>query len=373
MNIPTWWKRWKERFFGRRAKASSPGRYRPLHLLQLEERINPAPGDFGLALGLGGAGFDEGRSIVARDGFVYVTGSFSNTVDFDPGPGTVSLTSAGLRDIFVAKYTDAGALVWAKRMGDSGSDAGNAIVVDGSGNVYLTGSFAGTVDFDPGPGTVSLTSAGLRDIFVSKLDPDGNLAWAKHMGGNNNDFGYGIAVDAAGNVYTTGTFGSGTADFDPGPAIFNLPFAGGSHDIFVSKLDNSGNFVWAKGVGGIFEDGGKSIALDGSGNVYVTGSFRDTVDFDPGPGIANLTSVGGSDIFVTKMTSSGSFVWAKQLGGVANDFGFGIAVDAAGNVYTTGSFVDTVDFDPGPGIANLTSVDYDDIFVSKLDNNGGFL
>jgi hypothetical protein len=141
-----------------------------------------------------------------------------------------------------------------------------------------------------------------------------DFAWAKGIGATDgDDRAYSIAVDAAGNVYTTGYF-EGTADFDPSAGVFNLTSAG-SVDIFVSKLDASGNFVWAKAMGGTSIDQATSIAVDASNNVYTTGYFYNTADFDPSAGVANLTSAGSGDIFVSKLDASGNFVWAKAMGG----------------------------------------------------------
>jgi len=151
--------------------------------------------------------------------------------------------------------------------------------------------------------------------------------------------------------------------------IFKLTSVGVG-DIFVSKLDSSGNFVWAKNMGGLIYDYGYGIAVDSSDNVYTTGLFGETADFDPGTGTADLTSAGGDDIFVSKLDSSGNFVWAKRMGGTDYDRGYGVAVDSSGNVYTTGDFLGTADFDPGAGTANLTSAGLADIFVSKLGNDG---
>jgi len=140
-------------------------------------------------------------------------------------------------------------LDWAKSMGGTNLEESVSIAVDDSGNIYTTGYFQGTTDFDPGLGTFNLTSAGVQDIFISKLDASGNFVWAKSIGEISTDIGYSIAIDVSGNVYTAGYF-YGTADFDPGAGTFNLTSAGGQ-DIFISKLDASGNFVWAKSMGGI--------------------------------------------------------------------------------------------------------------------------
>src|SRR5690606_23904636 len=143
----------------------------------------------------------------------------------------------------------------------------------------------GTVDFDPGVGVYNLTSLGYDDIFIQKLDSNGDFLWAKRMGSTGSNIGHSIAVDTAGNVYTTGTFG-GTVDFDPGVGTFNLTSAGGV-DIFIQKLDSNGDFLWAKRMGGIGREQGSSITIDALGNVYTTGSFEEEVDFDPGVGIYN--------------------------------------------------------------------------------------
>jgi hypothetical protein len=327
---------------------------------------------FGFAAGMGGTSTDRGHAVaVDASGNVYCTGFFRDTADFDPGAGTANLTTAGLEDIFVCKLDSNGDFVWAAAMGGTSVDLPQAIAVDGSGNVYTTGGFIGTADFDPGAGTANLTAAGLFDIFVSKLDSDGNFVWAKRMGATNSNVGWSIAVDSSGNVYTTGQFND-TADFNPGAGTANLTSAG-ALDIFVQKLDSDGNFVWAGAIGGTAGDIGQSIAVDATGNVYTTGLFSGTADFNPGGGTANLTAVGDTDIFVSKLSSAGGFVWAKAIGGTGSDEGRGIAVDASANAYTTGSFASTVDFDPGAGTANLTSAGSVDIFVHKLNSAGNFV
>ncbi len=304
-------------------------------------------------------------------GNVYTTGFFGGTVDFDPGPGTFELTSAGGSDIFVCKLDTNGNFIWAKSMGGIFLDNGINIAVDTSGNVYTTGNFEDTADFDPGPGTYNLTSVGGKDIFISKLDTNGNFAWAKAFGSTSDDYGVGNFVDTSGNVYTTGRF-DGTIDFNPGPGISNL-ISSGLADIFISKLDTSGNFVWAKALGGTLGDYGHDIFVDTSGNVYTTGNFTGTADFDPGPGTYNLASWGNYDIFISKLDSSGNFIWAKAMPGTARGTGTSTVVNTPGNVYTSGYFEGTVDFDPGPATYNLTSTGSFDIFISKLDNSGNFV
>ncbi len=324
-------------------------------------------GNFVWAKKMGDIGVDFGFFIaVDTDGNVHTTGYFTSTVDFDPGAGTSNLVSAGSADIFISKLDSSGNFVWAKKMGGTGNDSGNSIIINADGNIYTTGYFNGTADFDPGAGTSNLVSAGAQDIFISKLDSSGNFVWVKQMGGALDQVADSIAVDTDGNIYTTGYF-NGTADFDPGAGTSNLVSAG-SNDIFVSKLDSSGNFVWAKKMGGTSSDLPYSIAVDTNGSVYTTGSFYDTVDFDPGAETSNLVSAGSSDIFVSKLDSSGNFVWVKQMGGTSSDSATEIVLDTAANVYTTGYFIGTADFDPGAGTSNLVSAGSGDIFVSKLSS-----
>ncbi|MBI2280336.1 MAG: SBBP repeat-containing protein [Bacteroidetes bacterium] len=333
--------------------------------------LNITAQNFSWAKNMGGTSNDEGKSITTdAAGNVYTTGYFTGTADFDPGAGVFNLTSAGSQDIFVSKLDAAGNFMWAKKMGGTSIDIGYSITTDTSGNVYTTGYFQGTADFNPGAGVFNLTSAGGADIFVSKLDAAGNFMWAIKMGGTSEDVGLPITTDAAGNVYTTGYF-QGTADFDPGAGVFNLTSAGGN-DIFVSKLDAAGNFMWAIKMGSTSSDVGLSITTDAAGNVYTTGYFTGTADFDPGAGIFSLTSA-GDDIFISKLDAAGNFMWAIKMGSTSSDYGYSITTDASSNVYTTGYFTGTADFDPGAGVFNLTSAGSQDIFVSKLDAAGNFM
>ncbi len=331
-----------------------------------------ASGNFVWAKRMGGTLNDYGASIIDASGNVYTSGWFQGTADFDPGASTYNLTSAGDSDIFISKLDDSGNFVWAKRIGGTSADGAWMLALDASGNIYTTGRFQGTVDFDPGAGTSNLTSSGNRDIFVLNLDNSGNFVWAKSMGGTSNDLGKRIAVDASGNVYTTGVF-LGTADFDPDPSVtYNLTSAGG-YDIFVSKLDASGNLVWANRMGGTADDASQGFVLETSGNVYTTGAFSGTADFDPGSGTYNLTAASLWDAFISKLDASGNFVWAKRMGGSCYEWGWSIALDGSGNVYSTGEFACTGDFNPGTATYNLTPAGNEDIYISKLDASGNFV
>ncbi len=316
---------------------------------------------------LGGPSEDISHAIaVDGSGNVYTTGTFQGGGDYDPGFGTFILNPTGNADCFVSKLSSSGAFVWAKQLETSNTGVGNAIAVDATGNVFTTGYFSGSGDFDPGPGVFPLIPAGSLDLFVWKLNSSGALVWAKMIGGTYLDYGTGIALDATGNIYTTGTF-QNICDFDPGPGTFTLSAPGGvTGDAFVCKLNSAGAFVWAKQLGGSSDDNGYSIALDVTGNVYTSGSFNGTGDFDPGVAVVNLTSAGSDDAFISKLDPAGNFMWAKQLGGSINDISEAIAVDALDNVYTTGFYNGSADFDPGVGTFSLTSLGGNDIFVQKM-------
>jgi hypothetical protein len=329
---------------------------------------------FNWARSMGGVDSDQPNNIaVDVNGNIYTIGTFQGTADFNPGPATANLTSAGDKDIFISKLNSNGNFVWAKQMGGISADHGFGIALDGTGNIYIAGDFQDIVDFDPGPGITSLVSVGDRDIFISKLDANGNFVWARSMGGLSYDIGQSIGIDGTGNILITGFFYSSKVDFDPDPNSTYYLTNAGYDDAFILKLNSNGNFVWAKSLGGIYEDLSLDVAVDGNGNIYTTGQFQGTTDFDPGTGIANLTSVGSGDIFISKLDANGDFVWAKSMGGISDDWGFGITLDNSGNVYTTGRFLNTADFDPGPGISNITSAGEEDVFISKLDSTGNFL
>ncbi len=195
-----------------------------------------------------------------------------------------------------------------------------------------------------------------------------SLVWAKGFGGSLSDFSSDIALDAYGNVYSTGTF-KGQVDFDPNGGILILNSASPTYeDIFISKLDTNGNLQWAKRIGDTLVERSNSIAVDLSGNIYITGYYKQTVDFDPNAGVVNLISALGTyDFFICKLDSSGSLLWAKSIGSSSDDIANSITLDESGNVYTTGFFEGTVDFDPGNGVHNLISGVFADAFLLKLD------
>ncbi len=266
-------------------------------------------------------------------------------------------------------------LNWAKHIGGTSTDQGRSIAIDAANNIYSTGYFNGTVDFDPGPAIVNLNSGSNGEaIFISKLDSAGNLLWARQIGGGYSNVGESITVDSVGYVYVMGEF-HGTVDFDPGPGVHSLTESSTNNhfDIFILKLDSFGNYVNVIQIGSTSGyEYAKSIKIYNN-QVYATGSFQNTVDFNPGTPVYNLTSVYQWNMFVLKLDLSLNFVWAKQVNNVMVT---SMVLDTSGNIYLAGSFNNqTVDFDPGSSVYNLSGSPNGNqtAFVLKLNAAGAFV
>jgi hypothetical protein len=287
-------------------------------------------------------------------------------------PDFLDLTAYNIINLYVREYG------WAQTWGGSLGESCYDVAISSSGNIYATGSYTGTVDFDPGPGVEqrisqkNIKDEPTADIFLSCFNATGNFQWVRVWGGGESESGFKIAVDDGGNIYVTGFYMS-NVDFDPGTGS-DVHMAFGNADIFLSKFDSSGNFQWAKTWGGAVSDSGFSVALDGSGGIYVTGNFEGTVDFDPGGGTDTHNSNGSGDIYLVKFNSSGAFQWAQTWGGDNMDSGSSVAADSSGQVYVSGYFRASVDFDPSPGGTIIhTTKGGADVFLSVFDTSGSFL
>jgi len=281
-----------------------------------------------------------------------------------PGTYTVKLTvtdnaGATSSDTAVATVTGGqppGTALWSRRFGGpSPADAAavRGVAADQEGNVAVTGSFYQTVDFGAG----AVRDAGSADAFVARYSPAGAHLWSRRLGGVSQDSGVGVAVDAAGNVVAVGEFG-GEADFG---GLSRM--SSGWYDIFVVKYAANGTLLWVRTFGGANIDGAAGVAIDSSGNILVTGYFADTVDFGGGP----LTSVGGTDVFVLKLSADGTHRWSRGYGGTSSDFSRAIAVDASGDVSVVGYFRGVASFGGG----SLSSAGNDDLFVAKYSGVDG--
>ncbi|MEC8970570.1 MAG: SBBP repeat-containing protein, partial [Actinomycetota bacterium] len=333
---------------------------------------------------------------VDGSGNVYFGGYFTGTIDIDPGGTTTAVTPVGdttgsKYDAYLIKLDSSGNTVWTRHWGQAANDYVFDIDVDPSGNVIAVGEHNNTGDVNYHPiaggctsscGETLVAAHGAYDGVVSKIGSDGTVAWVGFVGSAFNDRLRGVTTDGSGNIYATGYYRAlGTPDFDPGSgSSITLPTTSSGDDAYVIKVGSDGNGVWAKAfetTSGSGVDQGEGIAVDGSGNVYVTGFFdtNDTVDFDPGAGTTAFTADNTDDIFGVKLNSSGNLVWARQFEtiGTFQGRGDGVAVDGSGNVYITGSFYGHMDFDPGSGEAwwlALTHKARQDAFVVKLDSSG---
>lgn len=325
------------------------------------------------------ASYGGNSMVLDADGNILIAGFYSGSnIDFDPNSGTAFLSSvSGSTDIYFAKYDAGGNYLWAKSIGSTGTDAASQILTDANGNILLTGTFSGTVDFNPGAGVNSLTASGTSDIFLAKYDANGNYLWAEQLGGSNTEDVRDIAVDLSGNIFLTGTFYT-TADFDPGSGTANLVSAG-NNDIYFAKYDAAGNYLWAKQMGSTSYDIGSSLQADANGNIYLTGTFNATVDFDPGPGTVNYTAVAGGGSFFGEYDANGNYVWVKPL--PLNTANIDILFDNCSSLYISGSYLSggasSIDLDPGPGTAmvsvpgNLPPPYYN--ILARYDLNGNYL
>ena len=301
---------------------------------------------------------------VATDGSgnVYVTGYYkSSSLIF--GTTTLTNTNAGKADMFIVKYDGSGNVLWAKNTGGTEDDYSYSVATDGSGNVYVTGYFySSSITF--GTTTLTNTSSGNADMYIVKYDGNGNVLWAKSAGGTYSDGGNKVTTDGSGNVYLTGFYFNSSITFGS-TTLTNT----GSDDIFIVKYDSNGNILWAKSAGGTSDDISKSIAVDGSGNVYLTGYFNSsTITF----GSTTLTNKGAYDAFIVKYDNNGNVLWAKSAGGSAYDYSSDISTDNSGNVYITGYFSSTFISFGTKSFTNTGSTTYD-MYIVKYDSSGNIL
>ena len=284
------------------------------------------------AVAIGGPGSDEGRAIaLSPAGDLYVTGSFSGTVDFDPGPGRTELTAGGSSDAFLLRMSAQGELVWARRLGGkpgARSSAQGLRVAAAADAVWVTGGFTGSLD------TPRLESAGGSDAFVAKFDLDGNLLWARRIGGPKDDEGRGLAAGRNGEVWVAGNFEE-TPSIGPEGGALDMRSAGRA-DVFLLRLDASGRLLGSGRIGGEGVDTCEGLAATGSGGAVIIGTFTHTADVDPGPGTLSFASNGATDAFVVSVDGNGRLLWAHQEGETGADLGLAVAADRYGAIYTTG-------------------------------------
>ncbi|KYG02880.1 hypothetical protein BE21_54050 [Sorangium cellulosum] len=245
-----------------------------------------------------------------------------------------------------------GEAVLSMRLGDDKRQAVNAVAADADGNLWITGSFRGAIDL----GVARLQGAGYADAFVARLDPAGEVRWARRFGDAEWQASTDIALDRAGNAFIIGAF-RGVIDFGRGP----LSNPAGD-DIFVAKLDAAGNALWSKRFGDESEQGGSRIAVDEAGDVVIAGQCSGSLDLGAGA----LRGAGGYDIFLAKLDAGGNTRWSRRFGDAAEQIAYGLGLDAEGNIFLVGSFEGAIDL----GGERLTSAGSSDIFVARFDADG---
>ncbi len=330
-------------------------------------------GDLAWAVQLGDTP-DDVVSALAIDpaGNLVIGGSFSGTIDLDPGPGVTLATSNGGRDAFVAAYTAAGALRWARAFGGPGEDAVLAVAATVDA-VLAAGSFSGGVTVDPAPG-MAMTSTGGVDGFLAAWSTAGTARWVFPVGGLQDDAATAVAAGPGGAIYLAGSF-TGAADLGPGSASAPVTSLGGPGG-FLARYAADGTVTWARGLSGI---AGVELAINGlaaaATGVHAAGSFGGTLDFDAGAGVASRSSVGTADGFVVGYDAAGTFSWVVAMGGSAATQVRGVAVGPAGDVLVTGAFGGTARFDPGAAATSLIargSAGATDGFTAAYSATGAF-
>ncbi len=328
---------------------------------------------------LGGSTYDMGTGVLAGPvSGSYFTGTFNGTADLDPGVNGGTVTSAGGRDAYFAKYTNDGAFVWGKAVGGSSADEGVAMVSSNDNGLFLAGTYTFEADMDPGPGITNLTVAGTNNssigTFIARYTTNGDLVWARSLSGiNAGCYVAGMARDGIGNLYVTGWY-TGPVDFDPSgnsQIFMNNP----NTNSFVAKYDGDGNLIWARQIGGSAMTRAYSIYVNGSGSVLLGGYYDSgTCDVDPGAATVAYTAASGvRNGWAIKLTTDGQYAWSADLAGDNTCTVKTVLLDAPGNAFLGGTFSGTYDFNPGPDITSFTSDNSQDAFLMKLSGTTGTL
>jgi hypothetical protein len=329
----------------------------------VDSYINTTPNSGGWAISWGSELRDRGTAIcLDSEQNIYVSGY---------------RTIFGERSALVTKVNQQGVILWERVWRTHGiqyeeqTHGSWMVKSDGADGIYVAGIFLGETDFDPGPDLDLHNSNGEKDAFLSKFDTDGNFRWARTFGGSGNDEAYDIGINQAGNILITGKF-SNSVDFDPGDGT-NIQQSSGGFDMYISAFDPDGNYLWTEtwgGSGTITSLPG--MAFDDSGNLYVSANFSSEFDFDPGPDVFNVSSNGSTDIFLVKFDQSMNLEWVHTFGSSAADGSSGAFYQSPDSVFITGTFSNTVDFDPGPGNGSISSVGGQDSYVARYDLDGAF-
>ncbi len=372
----------------------------PFNPLFLKNRkVGNGTGTQQLVRTLGGTGADVAKAIaVDTGGNFYVAGTYVNTTanasavtDFS-GAALNGKTATSSADVFVAKLNSSGTQQWIKTLGGTGADGLNSVAVDNSGNVYVSGNYfnssanANSVTDFNGANLNGNTATASNDVFVAKINSSGTQQWIKTLGGTASDISLGIKADHTGNVYVVGSYrntdvnANAVTDFNG--VTLNGKTSASQPDAYVAKLDPTGSQLWIKTIGGLTTDNATAVAIDLSGNVYVTGNYGNSpsngatvTDFN-GATLLGRSSSFLHDVYVAKLNSSGNQQWIKTMGGEDIEIGYGVAADENGNVYVGGYYNNDTsstnvvnDFSGTALLGKSASLGYD-AFIAKLNSSG---
>ncbi len=304
------------------------------------------------AVSAGGVSTDFGKDIACDNaGNIFVTGYYYSTCYF----GNLSVNASANSEVFIAKLSNTGNWLWARTSGGNGFNRGNGIICDNNGNVYVTGSFEGNCAF----GNTNLSSNGLRDVFVTSLNPNGNWRWTIKAGGNSTDDSYGIKFNSnysflgiTGFFSTSATFGSNTL------------ISAGGRDIFVARLDTNANWQWSVSVGSSASEESRAISIDGSGNSIISGFYSNSITFASN----TLPTSADRDVFAARIDRNGNWIWGRNATGTGDDEPFALSMDNSGNAYITGFYYSNIKF----GSNEVISDNERNSFVARLTSSGSW-
>lgn len=327
-----------------------------------------AAGNFVWAGRIGDDGDDKGISIgLDASSNIYIYGSFQYTVDFDPSTSFYNLSSNGGKFLFVLKLTSDGEFVWVKNFSGSLPSSNSPLAVEPNGEIFVLGTYSGSIDTDPGAGTVTYNShSSSYDIFFIKLDSNGNYLWSGSIGGLAEERVSSACIDSDGNHYISGSF-QNAVDFDPSESEFSVSSNANWFDAFILKLSHLGSFEWVRTLGGSVPDFGTLIAADSENNLYCSGMIQQEVDIDPGEDTVLVNVIGGYDIYILKLDNNGNTLWTTSIEGDEAD---AMAFDSENNFYISGRYSNQADLDPTEAVTTYTSVGAQDVFVTKMTSDG---
>lgn len=325
-------------------------------------KLSPA-GNFLWAKSVGGADWDVAYSITTDNGGnLYCTGGFSVSIDCDPGPAVYNVT--GYNDIFMMKLSPAGNFIWAKAFGGSGADISSRIKLDTYGNIFIQGTYWQMADMDPSSAVNTLSTAGNGQIFLAKYDNNGNYLWAA------NGYMGTLEIDNLNNLYFYGGINNGTGsnmmDMDYSPTV--TAYINLNAGFYISKYDEYGNYLWAKAfnrrIGTNSGFGLNALKIDNNGEIYIAGGMNDTQDFDPSSTVANIQSY-GTDAFIAKYNNQCDYLVATHIGNTNGISATSLYLDKQKNIFISGGFGYTADFDPSSAVANITTTNIYNLYMAK--------